>query len=175
MITACGPSAPDKNYKLGGDFTLTDTSGEKFSLKDLRGKLVFLYFGYLNCPDACPFTMSKLSSVYSQFSDEEKDQLATVFVSVDPDRDTPEKMKKYLSNFPVNPVGLTGTEKAIDKAAQKYGIFYKKVDSGSAAGYTVDHTTYTFLIDQKGKLRYMFRHKDPVDKMVEITRLLLEE
>ena len=173
MATFCtkGP-ALQNDLKLGGDFTLTDMNGKPFHLQDLRGKVVLLYFGYTLCPDACPFTLSKIHRVYSMLGDRSS-KIQTIFVSVDPDRDKPEKLVKYLAYYDVGAIGLTGTPEEIAKVAKQYQVVYRKVDSGSAAGYLMDHSTYTYLIDAEGKVRYRFKHSDGPPFMASVIRLLV--
>ena len=123
------------------DFTLTDQEGKPFHLKDLRGKLVFLFFGYLSCPDICPMTLSKLARVYSLLGEQGKD-IVTLFVSVDPARDTPQRLKEYLTYFKVKSIGLTGTKQEIDAVVAAYKATYEKVETESAAGYLYNHSDY---------------------------------
>jgi protein SCO1 len=174
LLISCSKSLSKQNADLppGGDFTLTDHNGKSFSTQSLRGKTVLVYFGYTLCPDACPLTMSRLRSVFNILGEPAND-VVILFVSVDPDRDSPEHLKKYLSQFKLNTIGLTGSAADIRKAADLYKVYYKFVDSGSQAGYLVDHTTLVFLVDKSGKLRYQFRHSDPVELMASIIKLLL--
>jgi protein SCO1/2 len=158
----------------GGDFTLTDDHGRVFNLADLRGKSVLLYFGYMTCPDACPFTMSKIKKLFSILGEEKaRENIQVLFVSVDPERDTPERLKNYLAYYDVGATGLTGSPEEIRKVADQYGIFYQKVEQDTAAGYLMDHTTNTYLIDAQGKLRHKFRHKDSPRLMASIIKMLL--
>lgn len=169
-----GQAAPAlQRYQLGGDFTLTDQNGQPFQLSQLRGKTVLLFFGYTLCPDACPTTLSKLARVYSLLGPEAEDQVVTVFVSVDHGRDKPAKMKEYLEYFDINAVGLSGTKEQIDPIVAQYGARYEFTDSGSAAGYLVNHSTDLYLIDPQGDVRYVFKHKDPPDTIVPVIRQAL--
>jgi protein SCO1/2 len=174
LLSSCNKDKPEQQADLppGGDFTLTDHNGKSFSTEDLRGKTFLVYFGYTLCPDACPLTMSRLRSVYNILGKSSND-MVILFVSVDPKRDTPEKLKQYLKQFDLNTIGLSGSPEEIRKAADLYKIYYNYVDSGSEAGYLVDHTTLVFLIDKTGKIRYQFRHSDPVELMASVIRLLL--
>ena len=172
LFTACGPKKPTGPLVAGGDFTLTDHNGNEFHLSDLKGKAVYLYFGYTVCPDACPFTLSKVRRVYDLLEDRSK-QVQTVFVSVDPQRDTPEKLKKYLSYYKVGAIGVTGEDEVLADIAKRYEIKYQKVKTDSAVGYLMDHTTSLLLLDQNGEVRYRFRHKDDPRLMASITKLIL--
>ncbi len=159
------------NYKLGGDFTLTNQNGKEFRLNEHRGKIILLFFGYTLCPDICPATVTKLTNTIKTLGTEGKN-IQIVFVSVDPERDTPKRLKAYLNNFDANIIGLTGTQKDIARVARSYRAMYRKNFSGSAAGYLMDHYTRTFLIDQKGKVRYLFSHREKPEFIGSVIRLL---
>jgi protein SCO1 len=160
---------------LGGDFALTDHEGRPFRLAQLRGRLALLFFGYTHCPDFCPMTLSKLTRAFDLLG-ERREEVSTLFVSVDPERDGPEELRGHLEQFPVNGIGLTGSAARIDSIARRYGVTYARRESGSAAGYFVDHSTYTFLIDQQGKIRYIFRHGDAPELIAAgVAKLLLKE
>ena len=165
-----------KDYgDLGGDFALTDHEGRPFRLAQLRGRLALLSFGYPHCPDFCPMTLSKLTRAFDLLG-EQREEVSTLFVSVDPERDGPQELKVHLGQFPVNGVGLTGGAARIDSIARRYGVTYARRESGSAAGYFVDHSTYTFLIDQQGKIRYIFRHGDAPELIAAgVAKLLRKE
>ena len=161
------------NYKtIGGDFTLTDQYNKTFNLKNHRGKVILLFFGYTTCPDVCPTTLSKISDVYKQLGAKSKD-VQTVFVSVDPERDNPKKLNNYLKHFEINAIGLTGKLSDIHKVSKLYKIFFQKNISKSAVGYLVDHTTYTYLIDQKGRVRHIFKHDTKINFMSGLINYLL--
>jgi cytochrome oxidase Cu insertion factor (SCO1/SenC/PrrC family) len=141
------------------DFSLTDQDGRPFRLSQLRGKVALLFFGYTSCPDACPTTLSKLSRVYKMLGDE-GGRVVTIFVSVDPQRDTPRALKEYLNYFRINSVGLTGTKEEIDSVVGQYGARYEIEQSDSAAGYHINHSTDLYLIDQRGEVAHTFAYKD---------------
>lgn len=155
---------------IGGDFTLTDHNGKPFHLFEQK-RPVLLFFGYATCPDFCPQTLAQLAQAYSKLEDGAKDVL-TVFVSVDPQRDTPEVLKKYVTHFEVPVVGLTGSKDALDAVVKQYAGFYEIRDEGSAAGYLIDHSLYIYVIDRNGGVRYLLRSTDSVDDMVTIMRQL---
>lgn len=159
----------------GGDFTLTDQNGNKFQMSSLKGKTVFLYFGYTYCPDACPMTLAKLGVVFREL-EKSRDQLRIVFVSIDPKRDTPKRLKEYLEYYKdLSPIGLTGTEAETASVAKLFGGSYKRSDSvKSEEYYLVDHSTYTYLIDSSGKTRYLFKHDDSADTMTRLTKVFLK-
>lgn len=127
------------------DFTLTAAEGQQVSLSDYEGKYIFIYFGYTFCPDVCPITLGKLASVQADLG-EQGDQMQVLMVSVDPERDTPEKLAEYVGHFDERFVGLTGSPEEIDAAGSAFGLFYQKHEGSAASGYLVDHTARTFLV-----------------------------
>lgn len=143
----------------GGDFALTDQNGKLFRLSQQRGKIVLLFFGYTSCADACPTMMAKLTSIYKSLGADQKNVL-TVFVSVDPARDTSAVLKKYLEYFSLGAVGLTGTKAEIDRVVNQYGASYEIEKSDSAMGYHINHSTSLYLIDQSGEVKSRFKHTD---------------
>lgn len=154
------------------DFALTDQDGKPFRLSQLRGKIVLLFFGYTHCPDACPTTMAKLSRVYKLLGDDAK-KVVTLFASVDPDRDTPSVLKSYLAYFHMNSIGLTGTKEEIDAVVKQYGAKYEIEQSDSAAGYHINHSTYLYLLNQKGQLAKTFNYSDGTQVIVDGVRQVI--
>ncbi len=156
----------------GGDFTLHSVHGP-LSLESLRGKVVLLYFGYTLCPDICPTSLALMSQGLSKMEPNELEQVQGVFVSVDPERDTVEHLETYSRFFHDNIRGVTGTPEEVAKVARMYGAAYRKVESDSAVGYIVDHSAYTYVIDQDGKLRGSLAHGTMPDVIVQTVRDLL--
>jgi protein SCO1/2 len=158
---------------IGGDFTLLDHNGQRFELSSLRGKVVLIFFGYTYCPDACPMTMSKLASVYRQLGNDAK-LVKTLYVSVDPERDTPAVLKEDLANFDVDALGLTGTKAEIDRVVGLYGAAYEIVPTpNSAAKYTVSHTTSLYALDVAGRTRIEFRYEATPEEIVQGIKTIL--
>lgn len=155
------------------DFTLTDQNGEKVSLSDFKGKPVFLFFGYTHCPDICPVTLSVLNGVSKEFG-EESDEFKVLFVTVDPERDNPEALKKYVPFFNESFTGLTGTPDEIQDVANSFRAFYMKEESDSEAGYLMGHTSAIYLLDRKGNvvLRYPQDKMDPKSIAGDLKRIL---
>lgn len=135
----------------GGEFTLQAAQGP-VSLKDYRGKVVLLYFGYTYCPDICPTALAFTAQGLKLLSEDELANTQVLFISVDPARDTPEKLKDYGAFFHPNILGLTGTPAQIGEVAKRYGASYRKQDTGSAGGYVVDHTSNLYVLDTNGNL-----------------------
>lgn len=139
------------------DFTLTQNH-QAVHLKDFRGQLVLLYFGYASCPDVCPTSLALLSVALKALSPEEIAQIQPIFISVDPARDNGSKLMEYARYFFPSFIGITGTEQEIQRTAMQYGAFYSKVNSNSAMGYTVDHSSNSYLIGKDGQLVTTFKH-----------------
>lgn len=157
----------------GGDFTLTAVDGQH-NLSDYQGKLVLLYFGYTFCPDICPTNLGNLSVAYRNLSEQQKKDLQILFVSVDPERDTPERLKQYTDYFEANIIGLTGSPQKLMEIAQRYGVVYAKVeDPNNGTNYAVDHSAFTYVIDQRGDLQEHLPHATTPETFVNtITRYL---
>lgn len=149
------------------DFTLKDQDGNDFHLKDHRGKAVLLFFGYISCPDICPVTLSKLSRAYHLLG-KKAEHVLTVFVTIDPERDTQEKMKEYLKYFKLKIVGLTGTKTEIDQVVNAYKAFYAKVETKSAAGYLMDHSDLVYLIDAHGRVVELIHFDDEATRIAKL-------
>ena len=157
----------------GGDFSMHSGKGP-FSLKDLRGKVVLLYFGYTKCPDVCPTSLSFMTQALNELDDEELKKVQAVFVSVDPKRDTFEALDQYVEYFHPNLMGVTGSDEEVAAAAELYGAQYYEVElKDSAFGYAVNHSAVTYLITEEGKLRFIFPHATPSPVILEAVRYLL--
>ncbi|MCG8029848.1 MAG: SCO family protein [Candidatus Thiodiazotropha taylori] len=164
-----------RGEQLGGDFTLRSSRGE-FSLEQLRGKVVVLFFGYTKCPDVCPSSLALLSQALNELSEEELQQVQGVFISVDPKRDTIQALDDYVSYFHPNLIGVTGSESEVAKVAKLYGAQYVEVKlEASAFAYAVDHSATTYLISPQGELRFLLPHQTPSVMMLEAIRYLLAE
>ncbi|QKI89467.1 SCO family protein [Thiomicrorhabdus xiamenensis] len=150
----------------GGDFTLTAYDGQH-ALSELKNKLVLVYFGYTFCPDICPTNLGNLSVAYRNLTQEQKDQLQILFVSVDPERDTPERLQQYANYFEANILGLTGSPETLSEIAKRYGVVYHKVDDpNNGTNYAVDHSAFTYVIDQNGALQEQLPHATSPDQFV---------
>ncbi|CAG5136552.1 unnamed protein product [Candidula unifasciata] len=141
-----------KKVQLGGDWTLTDHNGNKRSSTDFRGQWVVMYMGFTHCPDICPEEMEKLSKIIENFdNDPQQPNLQPVFITLDPERDSPTVIKDYLKDFkPPRIVGFTGSDDEIREVAKKYRAYYGKGERNSDNDYIVDHTIITYLISPKG-------------------------
>ncbi|MCP4472146.1 MAG: SCO family protein [Gammaproteobacteria bacterium] len=150
-VAADNLSAPDTRFP-GGDFTLQSFHGP-VSLKQYRGNVVLLFFGYTSCPDVCPMALSILSGAFSRLEPEELGKIRALFVSLDPDRDTPELLGRYTGFFHPNIVGITGEVDVIDQIVGNYGVVYKKKrNPDSPTGYSISHTPDILVVDGEGQL-----------------------
>ena len=140
------------NEVIGGDFTLTDHNGKPFSLKSQRGKLVLIFFGYTYCPDICPTELSALSTVLKSL-EKDVDKVTALFITVDPERDTVDKLKNYVHYYSPHLIGLTGSKEDIDKVTKAYHVQYKiHPHKSTDKNYIVDHSASLYVVNQQGKL-----------------------
>lgn len=140
--------------KRAYDFKLTDQNGKPFRLDQLHGKLVLLTFGFTHCPNICPTMLGNLAAIYRDLPPNEQAVTQVVFVSVDPERDTPKVLKDYVPEFNDSFIGLTGSQEEIKQAAKGYGVYYEKEFQPSKVAnnyYTINHSTYVYVIDAQGK------------------------
>ena len=166
---------PRAAIAAGGDFTLQSAAGP-VSLKDYRGKLVLVYFGYTFCPDVCPTSLAATAEGLKLLTPEELGKVAMIFVSVDPKRDTPERLKEYAEFFHPAIVGATGTPEVIAEIAKRYGVFYAEQKVATAGGgYVVDHSSDTFVIAPDGQLVAKIAHATPPDQVVVAIRKHLQQ
>ncbi|WGM37845.1 SCO family protein [Caulobacter sp. NIBR1757] len=155
---------------LGGPFALTDMTGRPVTEASLLGKPTAIFFGFTYCPEVCPTTLTELTAAMKALG-KDADRLNVVFVSVDPERDTPEQMRLYLSNFDRRIVGYTGTPEAIARAAKAYRVYYKKIPT-EGGDYTVDHSSAVYLFDRKGRFVAPIGYGEPHARVVEALRNL---
>lgn len=161
---------------LGGDFTLTDHHGRPFRFSDTTGRIRLLFFGYASCPDVCPQTLSKVGRVRKLLPEAARDALLTLFITVDPSRDTVERLHEYLDHFSIGEtLGLTGDAAVIDQIVDSYSARYSYEERDSAAGYLVSHTSFLYLIDQAGVVRAILRHSTRPEVLAEAIGLLIED
>ena len=144
--------AAGRNAPAGGDFTLTSDQGP-VNLSDHRGKVVLLFFGYTSCPDVCPLSLARIGACLSSLEDEHAARVSAMFITLDPERDTPERMRRYAGFFHPRIVGLTGDAETIDDVTGRYGIGYERsLAPESALGYSISHPDAILLVDAEGAL-----------------------
>ena len=166
-------SGPVAAVPIGGPIKLTDQDGKPFDSASLAGKPYTVFFGFTHCPDACPTTLSEMARTEDEIGEAAKG-LTTLFITVDPERDTPAVLKEYISNFSGNTVGLSGTPEQVAEVAKSYRVFYKKVPT-SDGGYTMDHTAVLYLMDRNGKFADIIAYSEEHERYVAKIRRLLEE
>ena len=157
----------------GGDFTLDSAAGP-VRLSDLRGQAVLIYFGYTACPDICPTNLVSIAHALRTLQPAELDRTRVLFVSVDPERDDPERLAGYVAYFHPNVLGLTGTPEQVAEVARRYGAAYRRVDdTGSAMGYLIDHSAFTAVVDPSGRLVRTLGHASPPETIRAAIRTAL--
>ena len=178
VLTACGaPTFKGTLLEEGvdvPDFTLTDQYGQPFQLSEQRGKVLLLFFGYTQCPDVCPTTLSIWRKIHEALG-EDAGQVRFVFITVDPERDTAERLGLHVNAFNPDFVGLTGSKAELGAVYEVFDVYFEKDEqSGSAAGYLISHTATTFVVDQEGKYRLRESYGTEVEDIVHDIRQLLD-
>ena len=165
---------PEYYENFGGDFSLTGPEGKTVSLEYFRNKIVLVYFGYTFCPDVCPITLSKLKLIMLDLG-KKAEEVQVIFISIDPERDTYQRLKDYVPYFHPTFIGLTGTEADIAAVAKKYQTIYLKQIVESEAGYLMAHTDVVILVDQNGRYRGRYKSKYDMGKLTKDINRLLEK
>ena len=155
------------------DFRLTDHTGKPRSLADFKGKIVVLFFGYTQCPDVCPTTLTELSQV-KQLLGADADKLQVLLVTVDPQRDTPEVLKAYMANFDPAFLALRGTPEQLAAMAKDYKVYYKRTEGKTPTSYSMDHSAASYVYDTQGRLRLYTRYGSGVQALASDIKLLLK-
>ena len=180
LLAACQPDKPQfkaiditgADYAQG--FQLTDFNGQPRSLADYKGKAVVVFFGFTQCPDVCPTTMNEMAQV-KKLLGTDGDKLQVVFISIDPERDTPEVLKAYMGSFDPSFAGLyAASPDALAALAKDFKIYYKKVDGKTPTSYSMDHTAASYVYDPQGRLRLYARYGIGPQAMADDIRLLLK-
>jgi len=169
VLAAKDQEKPIDLSAIGGDFTLHSARGD-VSLEDYRGKVVLLYFGYINCPDACPTTLSQWRKAFNKLNDSEKNRAQGIMVSVDPERDTLQELDAFTGFFHENIVGVTGSIKELKSVTKQYGADFQAKPHKPGKNYGVDHSFFVFVINAKGKVVDRVDFTLKADKLVEIIR-----
>ena len=156
------------------DIPLTDQNGQARHLKDFAGKVVVVFFGFTQCPDVCPTSMAELAQV-KQMLGKDGDRLQGIFVTVDPERDTPQVLKAYMANFDPTFLALSGTPEQLAAVAKDFKIYYKRVEGKTPTSYTMDHSAGSYVYDTKGRLRVYSRYGSGVQVLAADIKTLLAE
>ena len=180
MIAGCdsGPRSP--RYKLtdvtgasfGKELTLTDHNGQRRSLADFQGKVILLFFGFTHCPDVCPTTLVEMAAIMKDLGNDAA-RVQVLFVTVDPERDTAEVLRRYVPAFHPAFLGLTGSAEDIARTAREFRIFYQKQNLPGGA-YSMDHSAGTFILDAQGRLRLFAQYGAGAPALLHDIRLLLQ-
>jgi cytochrome oxidase Cu insertion factor (SCO1/SenC/PrrC family) len=166
LFPQAGPQTSGKAL-IGGPFTLTDTTGRQVTDKDYRGRYMLVFFGFTACPDICPAGMQLISAALDKIG-AKAENVTPIFISVDPERDTPQKLAGYVKNFSPRMVGLTGTPAEIAAVAKAYKVFYEKTPNEAApADYGMNHTSIIYLMSPDGEYVTHFTPMTSVDAMAE--------
>ena len=181
LLTACSPSTSKPVFQsidlTGADyakgFTLADYNGKTRSLADFAGQVVVVFFGFTQCPDVCPTALAELAEV-KRLLGKNGSKMQGIFITLDPERDTPEVLKAYVANFDPGFLALRPTMEQLPEVAKSYKIFYKKVDGKTPSSYSLDHSTGTYVYDPKGNLRLYSRHASGAAVMASDIALLLK-
>ena len=180
-LTACeksqSPKVPFANTDITGldyakGFALTDHNGKPRTLADFKGKVVVVFFGYTQCPDVCPTTLSELAGIKKALGSE-AERLQVIFITLDPQRDTPELMAGFVPAFDSSFLGLWGEQAVIDKVAKDFKVFAQKVPSKDSKSYTIDHTAGSYVFDDQGRIRLFVRHGQEGDGLQKDLQRLL--
>ena len=176
-LAACGDNAPQfkgsdiSGTQLGRGLELSDYNGKTRTLQDFAGKAVVVFFGFTQCPDVCPTSLAELTEVMKRLGPD-ADRVQVLLITVDPERDTPEVLKQYVTAFDPRFLGLTGTPDQVKKAAASFKAYYAKAPTKDG-NYTMDHTALTYIIDAEGKLRVALRHQQSAEECVADLRTVI--
>lgn len=179
LLGACSEQKPQfhaidiTGAEYARDFQLTDHNGQARSIKDFKGKVVVMFFGYTQCPDVCPTAMAELAEVKRALGPDGA-RLQGLFVTVDPERDTADVLKAYMANFDPSFLALRGTPEQLAAVAKDYKVYYKKVDGKTPTSYTMDHSAGSFIYDTRGSIRLYTRYGAGAAPLVDDIRLLLK-
>ena len=179
LLPACGDKPAFRGIDLtGADYaqvlSLPDQDGRQRSLADFKGKVVVLFFGYTQCPDVCPTSLSELAQA-KQLLGADGERLQGLFVSVDPERDTPVIMKAYMASFDPTFLALLPTPQQLPALAKSFKVYYKKVEGRTPTSYTMDHSAGSYIYDTQGRLRVYHRYGSGAEALAADVRLLLAE
>ncbi len=158
---------------IGGPFQLVDGSGKTVSDMDFRGKYMILYFGYTFCPDVCPTSLGEIAAALDLLTADEIAQVVPVFISIDPERDTPKIVGEYVEHFHERMIGLTGSIDAVKSVAKSYKAYFSKGEVDADGDYPVDHTSYTYVIGPDGQFITAYRHATPAKDMAKSLKDML--
>lgn len=158
---------------LGGDFTLQSKNGP-FTMSSLKGNVILIYFGFTSCPDVCPTTLSNVTAAFKKLPAQQMEKAKILFITVDPERDTMEKLSGYADFFHPAVIPLRGANEQLNEVAGKYGAYFRKVPIKSALGYTMDHSTNLFVVDPQGAFVDVIHHDSGPEEIAGVIRKYLQ-
>ncbi|MDA8232989.1 MAG: SCO family protein [Magnetospirillum sp.] len=164
---------PGGGATIGGPFTLVDGDGRTVTDSDFRGRFMLVYFGYTFCPDVCPTTLGIIASALDKLTPEQRQRIAPLFITVDPERDTPKVVKDYAASFYPGMIGLTGTPEQVTAAEKAYKVYAAKARPTSDGIYTVDHSSIIYLMGTDGRFLAHFAHGATADQIADGLRKVL--
>ena len=177
LLTKGAPAPPVETTGkalIGGHFALIDQTGKPITDRDFRGRYLLVFFGFTHCPDICPTELQVMAAALEALSPQERKEIVPVFITLDPERDTPEVMAAYVKNFGQDFVGLTGSAESISAVAKAYQIAYSKFQQDKTSGdYTIDHSSLVYLMDKNGDYITHFAYGIPAAKITEMLRRYL--
>jgi cytochrome oxidase Cu insertion factor (SCO1/SenC/PrrC family) len=171
VVALASPSAGA--VSIGGPFELVDQEGARRTDADFRGRYLVMYFGFTHCPDTCPTVLLKMTNALEELAEldaAKAERVVPIFVSVDPERDTPEALRSYAENFHPRLVALTGTPRQLEEVGRTYGVFFAKVPTGAPGEYVIDHTGFVYLIGPDGNYLEHFESDASVDDLLDALR-----
>lgn len=179
LLSGCSEPVSFKGTDVSGtdwgkDFKLMDHHGQARQLADFKGKAVVLFFGFTQCPDVCPTTLSAMRDALGLLG-QDASRVQVLFVTLDPARDTPQVLAQYLPIFHPSFIGLVGDEATTATLAKDFKVFYAKQPGSSAGSYSIDHSTGSYAFDPQGRLRLLFRHGETPDHIAADLKLLLAD
>ena len=174
LMTGPADGGAPEAVTIGGPFVLEDGQGHAVTDAEFRGKAMLIYFGYTFCPDACPTQLGVIAKALDLLTEAERAQVAPLFITIDPERDTPDVMKAYVAAFHPLLIGLTGTASAIEAVEKAYHVYAAKVPGSSDKAYTMDHSTVVYLMDKNGTFRTHFSPANSPEQMAEGIRKILQ-
>lgn len=161
-----------RGTQFGKGLEATDESGNEFRFEDLKGKISLIYFGFTLCPDVCPTTLIQLSQLKAMLTEDEAEKVQVYFVTLDPERDTPERLKEYIAYFDPSFKGLIGNPSQLAQMTKSFNVFYSKVPT-AAGQYTMEHSAYVFVLDQEADSVLLFREGMDLEEMLSDLKKLL--
>jgi protein SCO1 len=179
LLSGCSEQKPQfKSVDVTGadysqNFALPDQFGKTRTIADFKGKVVVVFFGFAQCPDVCPTTMAELAEVKKMLG-KDGDKLQAIFITVDPERDTPEVLKAYMANFDPSFIALRGSLEQTAATAKHFKIYYKKVEGKTPGSYTMDHSAGSYVFDPQGHVRLYTRYGSGVAALADDVKLLLK-